>query len=88
MTEAHISTITDTIILLRYVEIYGDIRRGLAVLKMRGSWHEKDIREYTIDGKGMHIGNPFRGVSGILSGNPVQAAADEMKRLDELFNNR
>lgn len=88
VTEAHISTITDTIILLRYVEIYGDIRRGLAVLKMRGSWHEKDIREYTIDGKGMHIGNPFRGVSGILSGNPVQAAADEMKRLDELFNTR
>lgn len=88
VTEAHISTITDTIILLRYVEIFGDIRRGLAVLKMRGSWHEKDIREYTIDGEGMHIGQPFRGVSGILSGNPVHAAADEIERLDELFRSR
>lgn len=88
VTDAHISTITDTIILLRYVEIFGDVRRGLAVLKMRGSRHEKDIREYTIDGEGMHIGSPFRGVSGILLGNPVQAAADEIERLNELFEGK
>jgi len=88
VTEAHISTITDSIILMRYVEIYGDIRRGLAVLKMRGSKHEKDIREYTIDGEGLHIGMPFKGVSGILSGNPVHAAADEIERLDELFKGK
>jgi circadian clock protein KaiC len=88
VTEAHISTITDTIILMRYVEIYGDIRRGLTVLKMRGSRHDKDIREYTIDHTGMHIGLPFRGVSGILSGNPVHAAADEIERLDELFKSK
>ncbi|MFA6807836.1 MAG: circadian clock protein KaiC, partial [Eubacteriales bacterium] len=37
VTEAHISTITDSIILLRYVEAYGEMRRGLTVLKMRGS---------------------------------------------------
>ena len=36
ITEAHISTITDSIVLLRYVEIYGEMRRGLTVLKMRG----------------------------------------------------
>jgi circadian clock protein KaiC len=88
VTEAHISTITDSIILMRYVEIYGDIRRGLTVLKMRGSWHQKDIREYTIDSEGLHIGSPFRGVSGILSGNPVHAAADEIERLDELFKSK
>lgn len=88
VTEAHISTITDTIILLRYVEIYGDIRRGLVVLKMRGSAHEKEIREFTIDEKGMHIGRPFRGISGILSGNPVQAGADEIERLNELFKGK
>src|SRR5690606_4999806 len=50
VTEAHISTITDSIILLRYVELYGEMQRGLTVLKMRGSRHDKDIREYTIDG--------------------------------------
>ena len=36
---------------------------------MRGSEHDHDIREYTIDARGMHIGEPFRQVSGILSGN-------------------
>ncbi|NTW98212.1 MAG: circadian clock protein KaiC, partial [Oscillochloris sp.] len=36
ITEAHISTITDSIILMRYVELFGEMRRGLTVLKMRG----------------------------------------------------
>lgn len=70
VTEAHISTITDSIILLRYVEISGEMRRGMTVLKMRGSMHEKDIREFNIDATGMHIGKPFREVSGILAGRP------------------
>jgi circadian clock protein KaiC len=48
VTEKHISTLTDTIILLRYVETHGQMRRALTVLKMRGSAHEHDIREYTI----------------------------------------
>ncbi|APW61958.1 circadian clock protein KaiC [Paludisphaera borealis] len=69
ITETHLSTITDSIILLRYVEMHGDMRRGLTVLKMRGSRHDKQIREFTIDSQGMHIGQPFRELSGILSGN-------------------
>lgn len=85
VTEAHISSITDTIILVRYVELYGEMRRGLTVLKMRGSRHEKDIRELVIDSQGMHIGAPFRNVAGILAGNPMQIAVSEMERLDRLF---
>jgi circadian clock protein KaiC len=85
VTEAHISTITDSIILLRYVEIFGEMRRGLTVLKMRGSWHDKNIFEYRIDGSGMHVGKPFRNVAGIISGMPQQLAADEIERLDEMF---
>lgn len=86
VTEAHISSITDTIILLRYVELLGEMRRGITVLKMRGSTHEKDIRELKIDGTGMHIGAPFRNVAGILAGNPMQIGVSEMARLDELFS--
>lgn len=86
VTEAHISTITDTIILLRYAEIYGSMRRGVTVLKMRGSMHDKDIREFTIDHDGMHIGRPFRNVGGILAGTPTQMPVDEMARLRELFD--
>ncbi len=85
VTEAHISTITDTIILLRYAEIYGEMRRGITVIKMRGSMHDKMIHEFTIDHEGMHIGKPFRNVAGILSGNPVQFSPSEVERIGELF---
>ncbi|MCS6836658.1 MAG: circadian clock protein KaiC [Anaerolineae bacterium] len=85
ITEAHISTITDSIILLRYVEVYGEMRRGLTVLKMRGSMHDKEIREFTIDKRGMHIGKPFRDISGILSGNFTRLVPDELSRLSNLF---
>ncbi|MCG5529499.1 circadian clock protein KaiC [Halorhodospira halochloris] len=70
VTEAHISTLTDSIILLRYVEMGGEVQRGLTVLKMRGAGHEKSIRQFTIDHQGMHIGEQFRGVEGILEGHP------------------
>jgi circadian clock protein KaiC len=77
VTEAHISATTDSIILLRNVEMNGEMRRGLTVLKMRGSQHDKDIREFFIDGSGMHIGKPFRNVSGILMGKPIRITAGE-----------
>ncbi len=86
MTEAHISTITDSIILLRYVEMYGEMRRGLAVLKMRGSAHDKDIREVNIDHEGMHLGERFRNVVGILAGAPRGIRISEEERLDQLFS--
>jgi circadian clock protein KaiC len=84
VTETHISTITDSIILLRYVEMYGEMRRGLTVLKMRGSMHDKDICEFTIDSDGMHIGKPFRNVVGILAGNPTHLDISE-DRLEAMF---
>jgi circadian clock protein KaiC len=85
VTEAHISTITDVIMLLRYVEIDGDLRRGLAVIKMRGSQHDKEVREFTIDGSGLHIGKPFRNVQNILLGIPSSSAPSELKRVEEMF---
>lgn len=84
ITEAHISTLTDAIIILRYVEMHGEMRRGLTVIKMRGSWHEKEIREYNIDGKGMHVSDPFRGVESIMTGaarSVTQYEEDELKKL-------
>ena len=70
VTEAHISTLTDAIILLRYVELAGEVTRALSVLKMRGSSHDRSIREIEVDGGGMHIGAPLRDISGVLSGEP------------------
>ncbi|MEF2072968.1 circadian clock protein KaiC [Consotaella aegiceratis] len=86
ITETHISTITDTIILLRYVELYGEMRRGLTILKMRGTQHEKNIREYVIDSKGMHVQAPFRGIHGILTGTPTYMFARERENLSDMFS--
>lgn len=80
ITEANISTLTDSIILLRYVEMFGDMKRGLAVLKMRGSVHDKGIREFRIDQSGMHIGAQFRNVTGILAGAPVHLSPSDLER--------
>ncbi|MFK7889897.1 MAG: circadian clock protein KaiC [Granulosicoccus sp.] len=87
ITDAHISTITDSIILLRYVELFGEISRGIAVLKMRGSHHEKQIRQFTIDDLGMSIGKPFSNITGILTGNPQFFERGESERLHDLFDN-
>jgi circadian clock protein KaiC len=85
VTEMHVSTITDSIILLRYVEVYGEMRRGLTVLKMRGSMHDKEIREFSIDNEGMHIGRAFRNISGILSGNFMHITTPEIERVEKMF---
>jgi circadian clock protein KaiC len=81
ITESNISTLTDSIILLRYVEMFGDVKRGLTVLKMRGSAHDKAIREFTIGKDGMHVGRAFGNVTGILSGSPVHVSPGDVERV-------
>jgi len=86
VTETHFSSITDAIILLRYVELNGEIRRVVAVLKVRGAAHQKEIREYVIDGSGLHVKDTFRNVHGILTGTPSYVVGEEKSRLDDLFS--
>ena len=86
VTEANISTITDAIILLRYVEVNAEMRRGITVLKMRGSEHEKFIREYQIDKNGIHIGEAFQNIGGILAGTPQQLVHSEADKLEQMFD--
>jgi circadian clock protein KaiC len=81
ITESHISTLTDSIILLRYVEMFGEMKRGLTVLKMRGSAHDKAIREFTIGKGGMQMGRPFKNVTGILSGAPMHVSPGDVERI-------
>jgi circadian clock protein KaiC len=81
ITEGHISTLTDSIILLRYVEMFGEMKRGVTVLKMRGSPHDKGIREFTIDREGMHVLQSFKNVTGILAGTPVHLSPGDIERI-------
>jgi circadian clock protein KaiC len=80
-TEIEASTLIDAIILLRYIEIYGELHRGIAVLKMRGSDHDKRIRELHIGSTGSRIGEAFRTTTGIIPGAPIQLLGTESKRV-------
>ncbi|MBD2329493.1 circadian clock protein KaiC [Alkalinema sp. FACHB-956] len=84
ITDSHISTITDTIIMLQYVEIRGEMSRALNVFKMRGSWHDKGIREYTISAQGPEIKDSFRNFERIISGSPSRIAIDEKAELGRI----
>jgi circadian clock protein KaiC len=67
-----ISFLTDDIIRLRYVEIDGQLRKVLMVLKMRGGDHSVDIREYTITSTGMAIGERLTGYDHLITGIPTK----------------
>ena len=71
LPQAHLATLTDSIILMRYIEFYGEMRRGLSVLKMRGSAHHREICEYEINDSGLHIGQPLQAHANILAGRPA-----------------
>jgi len=93
ITETHLSTATDNIILLKYIEIDGQMKRALAVIKARGSDHDKVLREVFIDSRGMHLGEPFYGVEGLMGGSgrrvvmPPVDVTEHMKKIDTLRRN-
>jgi circadian clock protein KaiC len=65
-----LSYIVDNIILLRYIELQSQVKRAIAVLKNRGSNHDKTLRELLIGNSTVQIGDQFRNLSGILTGMP------------------
>jgi circadian clock protein KaiC len=63
-----LSFVVDTILLLRYVEVESAMQRAVAVMKMRGSDHVKEIRRYEIRRGGIVVTGPFEGRENILTG--------------------
>jgi circadian clock protein KaiC len=70
-TPLDISYLADGVILLRYFEFDGSVRRALSVVKKRSGSHENTIREFKLSNKGITVGPPLKGFSGIFSGTPV-----------------
>jgi circadian clock protein KaiC len=68
-----VTYLADTVILLRYFEALGEVRRAISIIKKRTSAHESTIREYRIDSRGLTIGDPLDGFQGILRGVPIYA---------------
>src|SRR6476661_7538169 len=65
-----ITYLADTVVLLRYFEAFGRVRRAMSVIKKRTSAHEDTIREYRIDSRGITLGGPLMGFQGVLRGVP------------------
>jgi circadian clock protein KaiC len=66
-----VSFLADDVIIQRYVEVEGRLRKALTVVKMRGSQHSADIRFYDVTAQGLVIGDRAVGYSGVLTGAPV-----------------
>lgn len=78
-----IAFVVDSYAILRYVEIDSAVSKAILVLKMRGSDHAKDIRQYDIEPEiGFNLKAKFQGREGILSGNPRRSKIDAF---DEAF---
>lgn len=61
---------SDTVVLLRYFEALGKVRRAVSVIKKRTGHHEDTIREFTIDNRGISVGQPLVEFQGVLRGVP------------------
>jgi circadian clock protein KaiC len=66
-----ISFAADNVIQLKYVELDGNLERGISVLKARGVRHATDMRRMNFTEKGIEVGSPFKGLRGVLTGLPT-----------------
>jgi circadian clock protein KaiC len=67
-----LSYLADTVVVLRYFEHAGSVRKGISVMKRRAGGHEDTIREVTlVSGKGVIVGEPLRAFRNVLSGIPT-----------------
>ncbi len=69
-TPLDMSYLSDAVLMLRYFEFGGTVRRALSVVKKRSGNHEHTIREFRLGRTGIRIGPPLQNFSGIFSGNP------------------
>jgi len=72
-----VTYLADTVILLRYFEAMGRVRRAISVIKKRTSAHEDTIREYRIGLGGIKVGEPLTNFHGVLRGVPEMVGVDE-----------
>lgn len=69
-TPVDVTYLADTVVLLRYFEALGEVRRAISIIKKRTSAHEPTIREYRINENGLTMGEPLHAFQGVLLGVP------------------
>lgn len=70
------SYLADSVVVLRYFEVAGEVRQAISVVKKRGGFHERTIRDFAMTENGIRIGEPLRGFRGILTGVPTPLTGD------------
>jgi circadian clock protein KaiC len=78
-----VTYLADTVVLLRYFEASGRVRRAISVIKKRTGPHEDTIRELKITNRGMVLGEPLGGFHGVLRGVPTYADRSKLLLHDE-----
>jgi circadian clock protein KaiC len=76
-TPIDISYLSDTVLMLRYFEAEGHVRRALSVVKKRSGPHEVTIREFQLSAQGLTVGPPLAGFSGIFAGTPIYSGGEK-----------
>ncbi len=79
-----VTYLADTVILLRYFEAYGEVRRAVSIIKKRFGSHQSSIRELRVSNSGVTIGEPLNGFQGVLGGVPTFTGNDR----DQLLRDR
>ncbi|MET0370256.1 MAG: ATPase domain-containing protein [Sphingobium sp.] len=77
-----VTYLADTVILLRYFEARGRVRRAISIIKKRTGAHEDTIREYRIDERGITLGAPLTGFHGVLRGVPTLVDGNQSPLMD------
>lgn len=73
--------LADTVVLLRFFEQGGRIKKAISVIKKRIGGHEDTLREFKIDGSGVRVGEPLEAFHGVLTGTPTfQGKSDQMMK--------
>jgi circadian clock protein KaiC len=66
-----LSYLTDTVVLLRYFEFHGAVKKAISVIKKRSGAHEETIREFRLAPSGIFVGPPLSAFQGVLTGVPT-----------------
>jgi circadian clock protein KaiC len=82
-TPIDLTYLADAVILLRYFEALGRVRRAISIMKKRAGPHESTIREYQIGSRGVTLGEPLTGFQGVLRGVPELVGDAELLRRED-----
>lgn len=71
VTSVDVSYLADCVVLMRYFEAHGRIRKAVSIVKKRGGLHDTAIRDFTMSSEGLAVGDPLENFRGVLTGVPT-----------------